>query len=373
MAAYKREGQSQERFARIPVPEAEQDDGQSRTLRLLTLDEFVKQPQLAYHMRRLVPAGAIVVVFGAPKTGKTFAVCDLAMHAAHGMDWHGCKVTEQLRVVFLAGEGANGLRVRLRAWQRAHDRPEKPAFALFPEPFDLPEHDHEVIATLREFKPDLIVIDTLNAFFGTGDENSTQDMSLFVAAVRRLRDEFGCSVVIIHHTGVNETARERGSSVLRGAADVIVQVARDKWDSAVVGFQVIQARDLEPWDRPIALALEMVVTDWTDEEGIAQSTCIVRASNQPVTIRGSGSRPLGASQRQLVEIVQEMAATRANGSAHVLLDKADVAKVAVARGIPKQSVSSAWRPLAERGYWREIGAKAISVQPRSGAHASQCR
>lgn len=373
MASRKREGRSQEHVARIPVEEAGQDGGQSRKLHLLTLDEFVKQPRLAYHIRRLVPAGSIVLVFGAPKTGKTFVVCDLAMHAAHGMDWHSCKITKQLRVVFLAGEGANGLRVRLRAWLRAHDCPEKPAFALLPEPFGLPEHGREVIATLRDFKPDLIVVDTLNAFFGSGDENSTQDMSLFTAAVRRLRDEFGCSVVIIHHTGVNETARERGSNVLRGAADVIVQVARDRWDAAVVGFQVIQARDLEPWDRPIALALERVETDWTDEEGIAQSTCIVRATDQPVTIRGSGSRPLGASQRQLVEIVQEIAATRANGSPNVLLDKADVAKLAVERGIAKQSVSSAWRPLAQRGYWREIGAKSISVQPRNGAQDSRCR
>lgn len=371
MASRKREGQGHERFADNPVQQAEQDDGRPSKLRLLTLDEFVRPPQFTYHVRGLIPAGAIILVFGPPKTAKTFAVCDLSMHAAHGMNWHGREITKQLRVVFLAGEGINGLRVRLRAWLQAHNRAGEAAFALLPEPFGLPERAHEVIATLREFKPDLIVVDTLNAFFGTGDENSTQDMSRFTAAVRRLRDELGCSILIIHHTGVIETTRERGSSVLRGAADVIVQVARDKKDSALIGFQVIQARDLQPWDKPIALTLKVVETDWTDEEGIPISTCVIQATNQSVTIPGRGGKPLGPRQQELVVIVREMADAKANGSADVVLDKADVARAAVRRGIPKQSVSSAWGPLAARGHWREVGDNSISVRSLNVARASQ--
>lgn len=341
---------------------------QQRKLRLLTLDEFVDQPQFAYHVRRLIPAGAIVLVFGAPKSGKTFAVCDLAMHAAHGMDWHGCKISKRLRVVFLAGEGINGLRVRLRAWQCAQRRREKATFRVLPEPLSLPERTSEVMTTLREFKPDLIVIDTLNAFFGAGDENSTRDMSLFTTAIRRLRDEFGCSILVIHHTGLADAARERGSSVLRGAADVIVQVARDKQNSDLVGFQVIQARDLEPWDEAIGLRLRVVETDWDDEDGAALSTCVIEAASQPVTLPGRGTKPLCKRQRQLLDIAQRIAAMKANGSADTVLTKAEVTKAAREQRIPKQSISSAWKSLVERGYWQLVSPESISVRLHSVAH-----
>ncbi|GFE84980.1 hypothetical protein GCM10011487_69800 [Steroidobacter agaridevorans] len=348
------------------MQQSEQADKQQGKLRLLTLDEFITQPKVAYHIRGLIPAGAIVLVFGAPKSGKTFVVCDLAMHAAHGIDWHGRKITAPLRVVFLAGEGINGLRVRLRAWQHAHKCREEATFRLLPEPLSLPDRTKEAIAALRAFKPDLVVVDTLNAFFGTGDENSTQDMSLFIAAVRQLRDAFGCSILVIHHTGLSDSGRERGSSVLRGAADVIVQVARSKPDSDLIAFQVIQARDLEPWETPIALRLDPVEIDWTDEGGDALQTCIVQASNQLVTIPGRGSKPLGDRQQQLIEIVRELATQKASGNRDAVLTKAEVTKIALGRGMRKQTISSAWRPLAVRGYWRLVGTSSISV-PLNGA------
>lgn len=58
---------------------------QSKTLALVGLDEFVVRPQVSWHVRDLIPAASIVLVFGAPKSGKTFTTCDLIMHAAHRM------------------------------------------------------------------------------------------------------------------------------------------------------------------------------------------------------------------------------------------------------------------------------------------------
>ena len=68
------------------------------------------------------------------------------------------------------------------------------------EALSLPARASEVIESLREFAPDIVVTDTLNAFFGGGDENSTQDMSTFCHALRYVRDELACSIVVIHHT-----------------------------------------------------------------------------------------------------------------------------------------------------------------------------
>jgi RecA-family ATPase len=77
-----------------------------KQLKFLTLDEFIQRPKISSHVRGVIPAKALVVVFGPPKGGKTFSVCELTMHAAHGIDWHGCAITRRMKVMYLAGEAS---------------------------------------------------------------------------------------------------------------------------------------------------------------------------------------------------------------------------------------------------------------------------
>src|SRR6267378_3964003 len=121
------------------VPDALLSEGDVPELRFLTLSEFVQRPTLSSQVRGVIPARALVVVFGPPKGGKTFSVCDLSMHAAHGMEWHGCAIPRRMRVVYLVGEGINGLRVRLKAWLEHHDSIEEPGdFRILPLALSLP-------------------------------------------------------------------------------------------------------------------------------------------------------------------------------------------------------------------------------------------
>jgi hypothetical protein len=85
-------------------------------LELLDLTQFAVQPKARWLVRGILPPDSLVVVFGPPKGGKTFSTTDMLMHAAHGLEWHGHPIPRALRVAFLAGEGRNGLRVRLHAW-----------------------------------------------------------------------------------------------------------------------------------------------------------------------------------------------------------------------------------------------------------------
>ncbi len=250
-----------------PFVAGETPETESPELKFLTLDEFVQRPTVSSHVRGVIPAKSLVVVFGPPKGGKTFSVCDLTMHAAHGMDWHGCAIPRRMRVVYLCGEGINGLRVRLKAWLEHHDSIEDVGyFRILPMALSLPDRVLALTETLRAMAPDIVVTDTLNAYFGGGDENSTQDMSAWCASVRYLRDLLGCSVVVIHHTGHGDSGRERGSIVLRATADVLIQVAKDETAGELVGFQVIAARDLEPMESAIALKLSRHETEWLDED-----------------------------------------------------------------------------------------------------------
>jgi hypothetical protein len=73
----------------------------------------------------------------------------------------------------------------------------------------------------------LLVVDTLARNFGGGDENSNRDMSLFVAVLDDLKSRYGCSVLLVHHSGHGDAGRGRGASALKGAVDAEFGVRRD--------------------------------------------------------------------------------------------------------------------------------------------------
>lgn len=349
--------------ARAEVAAAKKANGKAleTTLQLVSLEQFVVRPSRSDLVRGLIPPHSIVVAFGPPKEGKTFTICDLVMHAAHGCDWHGFGVKRPLRVAFLAGEGSDALRVRFRGWQQHHDSVELAGdFRLLPEALSLPDRTAEVRAVLEPYGPDVVVVDTLNAFFGPGDENATADMTRFCSSVRYLRDELRCAIVIIHHTGITNQQRERGSIVLRASADVVIQIGRDESDPSLIGFQVVAARDMETMHEPIGLRLNRVETDWLDDDGEPMTTCIVMAAGSPVSLPGRGGKPLGGRQRELVEIAQELA--RARGTGDVVIARLDISQEAQKRGIPKQTVSSAWEPLEARGYWRRVEPGSVVIK-----------
>jgi hypothetical protein len=224
-----------------------------------------------------------------------------------------------------------------------------------------------LVEKLRALNPDIVVTDTLNAYFGGGDENSTQDMSVWCGSVRYLRDTLGCSVVVIHHTGHGDSGRERGSIVLRATADVLIQVAKDETAGELIGFQVIAARDLEPMESAIALKLARHETEWLDEDGQPLATCVVLAADQPVTLPGRGGRPLGEAQSAVLQAAQELArAAKPEPNGEVLLARHDVAQLAKERSdVSKQSVSSAWGPLAKRGHFRLVEPGSIAMRVRT--------
>jgi hypothetical protein len=342
----------------------EPPSSKAEPLRLQTLSEFVTRPVVSNQIRGIDPGQAIIVFFGPPKEGKTFSVCDLGMHAAHGLDWHGCRIGRALRVAYLIGEGINGFRLPLKAWLEQHDALEQAGdFRIFPAPLSLPDCIDSVIEMLASFKPDIIVTDTLNAFFGAGDESKTQDMTVFCTAVRRLRDTLKSSVYVIHHTGQGEQGRERGSIVLRATADVLVQIAKDSGGSGLVGFQVIAGRDIEAMPNPISLRLNRYETEWSDDDGQPMATCIVTAADQHVTLPGRGARPLGTAQTTVLAVARELARSQGPGpKGETLVARHEISRIALTRGVKKSSISSAWEPLVQRGYLRLVEPGAVMVR-----------
>jgi RecA-family ATPase len=163
------------------------------------------------------------VMYGPPKSGKTFVALDWALSMASGMSWHGHE-TEPAPVLYVSGEGAGGLHSRVTAWKKANG---KQSSRLYFIPFGarIVERDHVVQLKndLHATGARLLIVDTLARSMAGRDENSAQDMGTAIQALDWLREKTGAGMLVLHHSGVDGT-RPRGSTALFGAADTLIKV-----------------------------------------------------------------------------------------------------------------------------------------------------
>lgn len=222
--------------------------------RLLSVEELRAIPPPSWLVENTLTDG-LTVVYGAPKTGKSFLALDWACSITTGRAWFG-KATIQHPVVYVSGEGGGGLAPRIDAWTA--DRKAKPTFLYtinhgvkLMQPYQvdyLAEDVHAVNAGL-------LVVDTLARSMAGGDENSTGDMGLVISRLDQIRQEYGCGVLVVHHSGKDPT-QERGSSALRAAADALVRVESAEASDLVTVSCEAQKDAVEFW--PWSLRLKPV-------------------------------------------------------------------------------------------------------------------
>lgn len=227
----------------------------SAALRLLTFNDLMAYQPSPSLVRGLLRWGDLCVIHGSPACGKTFLVLSLAVSVCAGRPWHG-STTSPGRVIYIAAEGIHGLRLRLLA--ACHEEPDllhgiTRNLTVVNGSVSLQLRDEvgtllNAIAALPE-KPALVVFDTLSRCFAGADENSAQDMSTLVANTDMIRDRTGAAVLLVHHDTKNGSSKgsERGSGVLRGAADVMIGISKKKES----GVDVITAVASKVKDGPL--------------------------------------------------------------------------------------------------------------------------
>jgi hypothetical protein len=232
------------------------------TFALLGFDELLALPDLAFVIEGLVPLDGLSVIFGAPGSFKSFLALDCALCVATGLPWFGRQVRRGY-VIYIAAEGRGGLKQRVVSWWESHDRPDMSRARFLPEAVNLLDRaqiarTRATLASLPE-RARLMTVDTMARSMPGGDENSAQDVGRFIQAVDGLRATEAAHVV--HHTG-KDGKDERGSSALRGAADLMVKTSRDG-KSPKVTVVCDKAKDFEPWP------------DLTMQREIAGDSCVL--------------------------------------------------------------------------------------------------
>ncbi|WP_137169203.1 helicase RepA family protein [Marinomonas sp. FW-1] len=255
---------------------------------------------------------SLSLIYGAPANGKSFVAIDWAACIATGKDWHGQKV-KQGAVFYLAGEGFNGLNKRQAAWERVNGKRLSTAplytsnkAAVLTDLTQLQEMMMVIQSMIQETneKPALLVVDTLARCFG-GNENAADDMSRFISNLDTIRAVFGCSVLVVHHSGKDTDKGARGSTALKGAVDTEYSCSLTETDSGKV--ITIKNSKMKDADTPAhkSFLLEAQKLDITDEDGQPfWAPALIETDYQaPLTPKLA---KLGANQQKALDLIQEM-------------------------------------------------------------------
>ena len=227
-----------------------------RTFKIRSRDDLMNTPDPKYLIDQVLPERSLAVLVGAPGIGKTFCSLGISLSICAGLDWLGYKTCSG-SAIYITSEGLNGLKLRLQAWECFYEvKAENFGYVAEAPNFLIEDEIQELIEKIESShikKPSLIVIDTLARHMIGGDENSAQHMGVFVANADKIRTHFNCAVIVVHHTGKKQgnSFAERGSSALRGAADTMLLMDKNKNGTYI---KCEKQKDSEPFENiPVAL------------------------------------------------------------------------------------------------------------------------
>lgn len=238
------------------------------------------RPAMSWLVKGLIVSNGLALVYGAPKSSKTFLVLDIALHVAHGRAWRGMPV-QRSGVIYVCGEGEAGVRLRMKAWRQEKGGETGAPFALVPQAVNLFDGEEEVDRLIRDIlaaaelmsePPRLIIFDTFSRMIGGGDEDRAPDQNVMVARARRIQDATGAAVLYVHHAGKDAARGARGSNALPGAADVVLQVTKNEETGLCEGKVTMMKDGAEP--APFTYMLRQS-TVGTDDEGDDIVSCVI--------------------------------------------------------------------------------------------------
>ena len=245
--------------------------GELEALPILTDTEAEALPPLKGILGDILFDESVSYLYGPSGRWKSFVALDWSLCIATGRSWMGRPVVEG-DVLYVCSEGARGIGKRITAWKARHGVQGQTRLRILPLALDL-ANAAQVAALPRrlgalEIEPQLIVFDTLAAS-NSGDENTAENAARITAAARRIiRAHPGVCVLIVHHTGYDNT-HMRGSTAFYSNADTVIRIEGGEANRRIEPGEPItivsdKPKEGEPF-RDITLTAD--VQTWASEDG----------------------------------------------------------------------------------------------------------
>lgn len=287
----------------------------ARRFSFSSFDEILAdQKPTEWLIRDFLDKGKLAEIYGPSDSLKSFIAISMGLSIATGLPWFGNPVKVTGPCLYICGEGRHGVRKRLKVWSIENNTSQAPFYvsktsAAITDPAGLSEVD-TAIANIPGGPPALVIIDTLARNFGPGDENSTADMGRFVVGMDRIKDRYGCTILVVHHTGLATSDRDRGSSVLKASVDSQYSVKRVV---DTVTMTCIKAKDHEQ-PAPITFKPRVIETgDFDDDHRPITSLVLDKVNGAEITKRQLPNIPL--TQRIALDALETV--SKDTGKAHI--------------------------------------------------------
>ena len=231
------------------------------------------------------------LIYGPPKSGKSFLAIDLAACAVSGIPWLGQRLRgENLGALLLLGEGSGTIGLRLAAYRKQHGLAGRLNIASARVGhLAKPEQRQELFAVVADVAREmsakgirlaLVIVDTFASAMGVEDENASPQVTQALQVLEDLSLHHKLFVAVVAHAGKSDVG-PRGSSAFSAAVDIVMKVIRQEGPfgqkSARRILSVTANRNgPEEFERCFEL-VEVEVR--RDDDGDPETSCVVRSSS----------------------------------------------------------------------------------------------
>jgi RecA/RadA recombinase len=279
---------------------------------LVQAGSFASGKPMGWIIKDVLPRAEVVMVYGESGSGKSFVVLDLGGAVARGTEWRG-KRTKKGRVVYVVAEGAAGFRNRLKAYATKHgiDLTDLDVWVIHAAPNMLLKEDALDVckSILASGGADLVIVDTFAQVTPGANENAAEDMGKALAHCRGIHVATGAVVLLVHHSGKDQSRGARGWSGLKGAMDTQIEVLK------LATGRMLRVSKQKDGEDGLAWGFELdQVPVGHDEDGDVITSCVVRETDAPAIQQVlEARRGLGKLQRAVLAVVDEMAQAQTDG------------------------------------------------------------
>jgi hypothetical protein len=327
--------------------------------RLLSVRQLGDLPPVQPLVEGLLYRNTLVQIAGQPGSYKSFIAVGMACAVALGQTWEGYRVPEAGPVIYVAPEGASGLRTRILAWcesNKVDPAALEGRLHVLPEPIQLGQFVdvQEACEVAQEMQALLLVLDTRARCTLGLSENDATEQGTAIHYAERIQAVAGTTVLGVHHSG-RSGSHGRGSNAWDGAVWSDLQLSgedlrcrihcekhKDVPDGCDHHFRMLPhtvSEDLMP-----------KLDGETDEEWTQRRSTLVAVQTSHLDDL-AGERP---SDRTVLDIIRTSAA--GDGLAPtVILTLADE------RGVKRSTAYQSLKSLVDRAAIRNVG---TSSRPR---------
>lgn len=232
----------------------------------ITINDCMNYPSKSFILDGMIEVGDVVLFSGAEKIGKTHCLMNLALCMSAGLPWlddiktmkdvQGSvlwldfdmkeeAVKRRINMAFHGLKGMNPDNLTPDVFKNFYCLNSKAFRSAGLDTLDLfnPGNSaNELQNFIKTNNVKMCFLDNLVKVEGDADENSAPDMNLVFSNLAQIRDDTGCTFIVIHHTGKNGD-RGRGSSAIFGCTDLNLQLDQDANDKFKLKLSVDGARD----------------------------------------------------------------------------------------------------------------------------------